>query len=257
MTGAGLPGCAELSELSDFARCNLRSQRDAEPFFARFRPRLGSRFQPPEATAVCGLAALLHGQRRLLRWYTEAINGHEISAKLPPDRVVQCNGSCRYFVCQNDPQHRAEAGGVWESQGQYSIFICETVGCNGILLPDVTFLADPMPQGFQERSRRDFAECDLLLILGTALRDNPFALLPGLVRDGVPRVLVHRDRVAAYEEEIRVIGGVEYAMPPPNHEALLRYDHPSNTRDAYIEDDPEAWAGKLKISLQGDAAPPA
>jgi NAD-dependent SIR2 family protein deacetylase len=137
------------------------------------------------------------------------------------------------------------------------VFICDRPECNGILLPDVTFRADAMPNDFHKHSRADFAACDLLLIVGTALKDNPFALLPGLVGPGVPRVLIHPERIAAYEEEERVIGGVTYLMPPPNHEALLWYNHKGNTRDVYIEGDSERTIGVLEGLIHRAADHPA
>jgi NAD-dependent SIR2 family protein deacetylase len=103
--------------------------------------------------------------------------------------------------------------------------------------PDIVFFGEGLPSKFRELSRRDFAECDLLIIIGTSLKVNPFASLAALVRENVPRVLINNEKVAVYTEQIEVIDGKECKILPQNHRALLRFDHQSNTRDVFLGGD--------------------
>ena len=43
--------------------------------------------------------------------------------------------------------------------------------------------------------KKDFAKCDLLIIMGTSLQVHPFAQLTTLVDDDCPRLLINNERV--------------------------------------------------------------
>jgi NAD-dependent SIR2 family protein deacetylase len=103
--------------------------------------------------------------------------------------------------------------------------------------PDIVFFGEGLPPKFRACARQDFAQCDLLIVIGTSLKVNPFAALTSYVADDVPRVLVNNEKVAVYTEQIEVIDGKECKILPQNHRALLRYDHPTNTRDVFLGGD--------------------
>lgn len=67
--------------------------------------------------------------------------------------------------------------------------------CGALLKPDIVFFGEALPSRFFQLMRKDFPQCDLLLVMGTSLVVNPFASLIGNVKETVPRVLINRERV--------------------------------------------------------------
>jgi NAD-dependent deacetylase sirtuin 2 len=49
--------------------------------------------------------------------------------------------------------------------------------CNSVVKPDIVFFGEGLPQKFFEHANDDFAECNLLIIMGTSLSVQPFASL--------------------------------------------------------------------------------
>ena len=71
---------------------------------------------------------------------------------------------------------------------------CLVPQCNGLVKPDIVFFGEALPEEFA-RSRPLAAHADLAIVMGSSLMVHPFATLPSLVGDGVPRVLINRERV--------------------------------------------------------------
>lgn len=49
--------------------------------------------------------------------------------------------------------------------------------CSGLVKPDIVFFRENLPTRFFQLMQSDFPKCDLLLILGTSLTVQPFAML--------------------------------------------------------------------------------
>jgi len=133
---------------------------------------------------------VLHDKGQLLRCYTQNLDGLELSAGLPPEKVVMAHGSMSQPSCAE-----CEAAAD-ELEVKRALRVGQTpkcCRCGGPVKPDVVFFNEPtrIPQHFQ----RDLDACDLLLIMGTSLQVNPFAGLVARVGPLVPRVLINRDKV--------------------------------------------------------------
>jgi NAD-dependent SIR2 family protein deacetylase len=77
----------------------------------------------------------------------------------------------------------------------------------GLVKPDITFFGETLPDRFYKLSGAgaknnrpagsdaptpDFDKCDLLIVMGTSLKVNPFRSLIDFVPADCPRVLVNR-----------------------------------------------------------------
>lgn len=71
---------------------------------------------------------------------------------------------------------------------------CTHATCNGLVKPDIVFFGEALPEDFH-RNRTLPAAADLVIVMGTSLRVQPFASLPECCREGVPRLLVNSERV--------------------------------------------------------------
>ncbi|CAJ1422433.1 unnamed protein product [Effrenium voratum] len=101
------------------------------------------------------LCAWLHRQGWLRRVYTQNVDGLHThpSLELPRELVVECHGSIRGAV---------------------------------------VLYGDPMPHRFYDAAT-DFADVDLVLVMGTSLQVAPFCALPNLAEKAATRVLVNQN----------------------------------------------------------------
>jgi NAD-dependent deacetylase sirtuin 2 len=204
-----------------------------EPFFDLVGSLLPGNHKP---TPLHYFGKLLDDKQLLIRQYTQNIDGLERLAGIPVDHIVESHGSFFTAHCRKC-KHEYTLDQIRDQLNSGIVLHCSQSGCDGVVKPDIVFFGEGLPPRFRELNRQDFAECDLLIIIGTSLKVNPFASMTSFVRDDVPRVLINNEKVAMYTEEIEIIDGKECKILPQNHRALLRYDHPSNTRDVYLGGD--------------------
>ena len=136
---------------------------------------------------------LLSKKGLLLQLFTQNIDCLERAAGIPDDLIVEAHGSFahqRCIECKTPyPEDRMR-----EHVRVAKVPRCLDEACGGLVKPDIVFFHEAMPSLFYHR-RELVDRADLALILGTSLQVHPFASLPSLVRDGVPRVLFNMERV--------------------------------------------------------------
>ena len=69
---------------------------------------------------------------------------------------------------------------------------CSSCG-SGVVKPNVVFFGEDLPARYRELQESDFKECDLLVVMGTSLKVQPFCSLVQRVRQTTPRLLVITD----------------------------------------------------------------
>jgi NAD-dependent deacetylase sirtuin 2 len=190
-----LPRAESIFELAYFrqnpkAFCTLAK----ELFPGEFRPTLAHSF-----------VALLHSQGRLLRCYTQNIDGLELEAGLPAHILVQAHGGFQGAHCIECGRAVSPAL-VKEIIMADGIPYCSGPGnaCNGLVKPDIVFFGEQLPLRFHELVSADFPRCDLLVVMGTSLAVQPFASLVGRVPDSCPRLLINLERVGEDTGEINL-----------------------------------------------------
>ena len=72
-----------------------------------------------------------------------------------------------------------------------------------MIKPDIVFFGEDLPERFFNNYKKDFAKCDLLIILGTSLAVDPFADLASEVKPSAPRVLINRDVIGPFAKRKR------------------------------------------------------
>jgi len=206
-------------------------------------------------TAAHVFLQLLNQKGSLLRCYTQNIDGLELTAGLPRERVVMAHGNMLGPSCVTcgTPYQLSK----FESQVRAGeIPLCEKAGCTKPVRPGIVFFAEPtnIPHDFQ----KDFDACDLLLIVGTSLKVNPFANLASRVPVLCPRLLINRDKV--------------FIANCRHRSRQLDFDSPKAYRDVFLGGDCDesirflssqlGWHSNLLMleakfhKLVGRAAPP-
>ena len=61
---------------------------------------------------------------------------------------------------------------------------------SGLVKPSIVFFGEDLPRRFKDLLEPDFAKCDLLIVLGTSLKVQPFNGLIHRVGQTTPRLLV-------------------------------------------------------------------
>ena len=114
----------------------------------------------------------------------------------------------------------------------------------GLVKPEIVFFGEPLPERFFALAEQDLAACDLLIILGTSLKVQPFASLVGLVRENVPRLLINRETVGTDAQPIlQMLGFID--------DRALDFDDETRYRDACFLGDCDDGVRQLAEQLDG------
>ncbi|XP_069484366.1 NAD-dependent protein deacetylase sirtuin-3-like isoform X2 [Ambystoma mexicanum] len=164
------------------------------PFFSLAKELYPGKYKP---NYVHYFVRMLHEKGCLLRLYTQNIDGLERMAGIPPDKIVEAHGSFLTASCHlcYTPFPAKEAQ---ESIVNGNIPRCSF--CSGIVKPDIVFFGEDLPKRFYEFSK-DFANADLLIVMGTSLEIEPFASMVNSVKPNVPRLLLNRNVVGPFKKK--------------------------------------------------------
>ncbi|TQV97930.1 hypothetical protein V2A60_006356 [Cordyceps javanica] len=208
MTGAGISTAAGIPDFrspktglyNNLARLNLPHaeavfeisyfKENPEPFYVLAKELYPGKFHPTVSHVFLSLLAtkgLLH------MLFTQNIDCLERTAGVPPERIVEAHGSfatqrcveCKKEFPDDEMKTHVHNGEVPR---------CIDMSCNGLVKPDIVFFGEALPRAFSEQSHK-VAMADLVLIIGTSLQVYPFAGLPKMVRESIPRVLFNMERV--------------------------------------------------------------
>ncbi|KAI0600660.1 DHS-like NAD/FAD-binding domain-containing protein [Biscogniauxia sp. FL1348] len=208
MTGAGISTAAGIPDFRspktglyhNLARLNLPHpeavfdidffREDPRPFYVLAKELYPGNFHPTVSHAFIALLA----KKKLLRMlFTQNIDCLERAAGVPPELIIEAHGSFatqRCIECKTAFPDDAMRTHVERGDPP----TCAREGCDGLVKPDIVFFGERLPDAFYEGSSIA-AQADLVLVLGTSLTVHPFAGLPRLAPEPVPRLLLNRERV--------------------------------------------------------------
>lgn len=166
---------------------------------------------------------LLEEQNILLRCYSQNIDTLETHTGLREELLIQAHGSfatSSCIKCKSKFDSEEVERRVLHSEVP---ILCKQADCeNGLVKPDIVFFGERLPEIFERSLKGDFAQCDLLIIMGTSLSVHPFASLISLVADNTPRLLMNK---------------VAVGVRTPFHPSGLRLFQSDNERDYFIKGD--------------------
>ncbi|KAE8323604.1 DHS-like NAD/FAD-binding domain-containing protein [Aspergillus sergii] len=164
-----------------------------EPFYAIARARNPKNLKPTMSHAFLALLA----KKNLLDFvFTQNIDGLELDAGVPAEKVLSCHGnwkSQRCHKCKTPYPDGPMAEAIETGQVPY----CQVPDCGGAVKPDVVFFGEPLPAAFEVEEKRVFG-ADLMIVMGTSLKVAPCARLPRQVKEGTPRLLVNMVQVGDF-----------------------------------------------------------
>lgn len=163
-------------------------RENPKPFYALAHELYPGRYRP---TLAHSFIRLLFTKGLLLKHFTQNIDCLERQAGLPGEMIVEAHGSFatqRCIDCKTPYSDEEMRAAVAKRE------VPHCPECNGLVKPDIVFFGEALPQDFF-LNRTLPAAADLCIVMGTSLQVQPFASLPSMCKEGVPRVLINMERV--------------------------------------------------------------
>eukprot|EP00794_Sanderia_malayensis_P018231 gene18231-20049_t len=163
------------------------------PFFKLAKEIYPGNYAP---NIVHHFVKLLHDKGFLLRIYTQNIDALEQAAGIPKSKLVEAHGSFATATCRRcRTNYKGEE--IWPEIERQEVPKCRQLGCSGVIKPDIVFFGEDLPRRFFLYPK-DFAKCDMLIVMGTSLKVEPFAGLANEASRSAPRLLINRDIVGPF-----------------------------------------------------------
>lgn len=218
----GLPRAEAIFEISYF-------KRNPAPFYDLARELWPGQYSP---TLSHWFLRLLHEKGLLTRVYTQNIDSLETAAGVPTGKIVAAHGnfdSCHVVGNPGREVATAELHKALEEGEAGWRRLEEQYG--GLVKPSIVFFGEALPERFFRLRQSDFRKCDLLIVMGTSLKVQPFADLVNWPTDTCPRLLLNREEAGS----------------------SFRFNKPSNERDVFVSSDCDAGVLELCQHLGWEA----
>ncbi|KAF2487006.1 DHS-like NAD/FAD-binding domain-containing protein [Neohortaea acidophila] len=220
MTGAGISTSAGIPDFrspdtglyANLARLNLPYaeavfdinffRRSPEPFYELAHELYPGKFRP---TITHSFIRLLNDKGLLLKHFTQNIDCLDREAGVPDDKIVEAHGSFARQSCIDCSMPYPEEYIKLHIE-EKTIPRCEL--CKGLVKPEIVFFGEQLPASFFQNRMLPY-ESDLVIVMGTSLTVQPFASLPGMVREETPRLLINKERVGGFgsqADDVLLIG---------------------------------------------------
>ncbi|XP_069699063.1 NAD-dependent protein deacetylase sirtuin-2 [Periplaneta americana] len=188
-----LPDPLAIFEISFF-------KHNPQPFFTLAKELYPGSFKP----TICHyFIKLLEEKGLLLRHFTQNIDTLERVAGVPEAKIVEAHGTFHTSHCL---QCKREYGLQWMKERIFEDVVPSCEDCNGIVKPDIVFFGENLPPRFFLYAQKDFAKCDLLIIMGSSLTVQPFASLIDKVPTNCPRLLINREKAGQRDRLMAMLG---------------------------------------------------
>lgn len=165
-------------------------KENPKPFYALAKELYPGNFKP---TRSHFFLRLLEKKKLLQRVYTQNVDTLERRAGVSDKMLVEAHGTFHTAKCIKCKKVYSQSW-VKERIFKNQIPVCKKCGKNAYVKPDIVFFGEPLPKRFCRLHQSDFKKCDLLIVIGTSLKVQPFSLLTGEVQETTPRVLVNREK---------------------------------------------------------------
>jgi len=143
----------------------------------------------------------LYKKNMLQRVYTQNVDGLEVRAGIPQEKVIQCHGTINTVICSQCSQFKPTSSTPFfnpptSTQSEDDVEVEEALQCphcGSPLRPDVTFFGEPLSSSFFMNQDYDFNHCTMLIVMGTTLQVYPFAGLLNKTSLLIPRLLINKE----------------------------------------------------------------
>lgn len=160
------------------------------PFYTLAQELYPGKFRP---TITHSFITLLHEKGMLLKHFTQNIDCLDREAGVPSQKIIEAHGSFARQSCI-ECKTTYPSNLMLEHVQDMKVPHCLREGCGDLVKPEIVFFGEALPPEFI--ANRGLAQdADLVIVLGTSLTVQPFASLPGMASEGIPRVLINLEQV--------------------------------------------------------------
>ena len=127
--------------------------------------------------------------------FTQNIDGLEIKAKIPSDKLIFAHGNFlegHCAKCYKDIDIEKIKDGI--NKGE--VYYCPD--CKGPCKPKIVFYGENLPKRFYD-CLENIKDVDLIIVMGTSLKVYPFAAIPEYTNDDTDIVVFNMEKVGIYQ----------------------------------------------------------
>ncbi|KAG2383134.1 hypothetical protein C9374_004471 [Naegleria lovaniensis] len=206
-----------------------------KPFYELRREMFMKEYMPTKSHYFL---KLLQDKNKLMRLFTQNIDGLERKCGISKDLVVHCHGTFETYhcvKCKKEYSRKEVNEKLMTTTEQDTVPVPFCDACGQVLKPDIVMYGEDLPEEFGKCVFSDLKKhknCQLFMVIGTSLQVYPVALIPNYAPQGTMRVLINRERCGAFynmQSAVREMDGVK------NHHLDLYLGGQEDTIDSYIE----------------------
>ena len=128
--------------------------------------------------------------------FTQNIDGLEIKAKIPEEKLVFAHGNSNEGHCPKC-ETDIDIEKINDCINKGEIYYCPI--CKGPCKPKIVFYGESLSLRFFERLQEIKDIVDLIIVMGTSLKVFPFSGIPTLIGPNVALIVFNRNKVGNYE----------------------------------------------------------
>lgn len=154
------------------------------PFYVLAKELYPGQFYP---TISHAFIALIEKKGLLRMLFTQNIDCLERRAGVSSEKIIEAHGSFatqRCIDCKTEYPDDMMKKAIEDGDPA----TCLVPECGGLVKPDIVFFGEQLPEAFHTHKMIP-ATADLVIVMGTSLSVHPFATLPTLPAETVPRLL--------------------------------------------------------------------
>ncbi|TNV78482.1 hypothetical protein FGO68_gene12405 [Halteria grandinella] len=205
-----------------------------------------------DATPTHFFIRLLQDKSLLSMNITQNIDNLEAKASIQDDFLCQAHGSLRNAFCAKCKKEM-DFLTFKEHVKAGAIYRCNAAGCGGPVKPEIVFFGESLPKSFF-KSMKAVEECDLMLVMGTALAVSPFNQLPFFTSQGVHQILINRENTNATSAHDFEKGNYRLFVPGNCDDTIRKIVSDCGWEEEFEKVLPEKHRGKAQKAGAGAAA---
>lgn len=140
----------------------------------------------------------LSDKGKLLRHYTQNIDGLGRKAGVPEDKLIEAHGSFGKAHCLSRGCNKEYSEEWMREMIAKDAVPTRCKKCKALVKPDIVFFGENLPEKFHTSINKDFKKCDMLIVMGTSLQVQPFASLVNMVNRDCPVLLINMENSAKW-----------------------------------------------------------
>ncbi len=169
--------------------------RRPQPFYTLVQELFPGKYRPAKAHYF---VRLLEKKGLLVRDYTQNIDELERLAGVSEEKVIEAHGTFATASCSGEMcncHRRLPLDSFIAAMYESDHSLCQCPACGLPVKPDIVFFGESLPHTFDALREPDLTRADLVIVMGTSLKVEPFNKLVKLTGPAVPRLLINRDKV--------------------------------------------------------------